>query len=105
MYDKKFTYYDSCNNPPVIPPEVHKMISRLKKLSERTSLDWDIASARISIYPNFPQQDGDRDCGVFVLMAARAVANRLPIDFTQADVPYFRQRVAAEIVSGTLYSG
>ena len=105
MYDKKFTYYDSCNNPPVIPPEVHKMISRLKKLSERTSLDWDIASARISIYPNFPQQDGDRDCGVFVLMAARAVANRLPINFTQADVPYFRQRVAAEIVSGTLYSG
>jgi Ulp1 family protease len=100
---RTFTYYDSGNKDGGIPKEVYEMRKTLQKLSNRTSLTLNIATARITVHPNFPQQKGGTDCGIYVMMAARAAANRLPIRFSQEDVPYFRQRFAAEIVSGLLY--
>jgi Ulp1 family protease len=101
---RKFSYYDSSNKDLHIPQEVRDTIRVLDGFGRRTSLDCDLTKAPLTIAARFPQQVGGTDCGIFVMMAARALVNRFPFNFTQEDVPYFRQRFAAELVTSTLYT-
>ncbi|KAK3258426.1 hypothetical protein CYMTET_32513 [Cymbomonas tetramitiformis] len=45
-----------------------------------------------------PCQDGPWDCGVFMLMGAERVAEDLPLDYSQDDVPAARMRITRAIL-------
>ena len=49
-----------------------------------------------------PRQNNDRDCGVFACMAADCIAAGDRLSFAQADMRYFRQRMLARILAGSL---
>lgn len=51
-----------------------------------------------------PEQRNGYDCGVFTCVFAEHLARRSPLDFSQADMPYFRTRIAYELLSKTLLS-
>ncbi|KAK3258423.1 hypothetical protein CYMTET_32510, partial [Cymbomonas tetramitiformis] len=53
-----------------------------------------------------PCQDGPWDCGVFMLMGAERVAEDLPLDYSQDDVPAARMRITRAILDlGTTLTG
>lgn len=51
-----------------------------------------------------PQQENGNDCGVFVCQYAECVSRDAPISFGQRHMPYFRRRVAYEILHKTMLS-
>ncbi|WP_342265071.1 Ulp1 family isopeptidase [Cardinium endosymbiont of Philonthus spinipes] len=57
---------------------------------------------RLKCLKDLPQQKNHSDCGVFVCKFADYVARDAPINFTQHDMPYFRKRIAIEILNGKL---
>ena len=42
------------------------------------------------------------DCGMFTCKFAEYISRRARLTFSQADMPYFRQRMVHEIVKDTL---
>lgn len=55
------------------------------------------------VWKNVAQQSNLQDCGVFTLMAADYYARNAPLDFGQAEMPYFRRRIAVEIAQNQLF--
>ncbi|AXI23881.1 C-terminal catalytic domain [Cardinium endosymbiont of Sogatella furcifera] len=53
-------------------------------------------------YLKEPAQSNGSDCGVFICQFADYVSRDLPINFTEHDMPYFRKRMAIEILNGKL---
>ena len=50
-----------------------------------------------------PAQQNGSDCGVFMTRTADYLARDGRLDFTQADMPYFRRRMVLEILHTTLF--
>ena len=48
---------------------------------------------------DIPQQLNGSDCGVFVCMYARHLAERAPFLFSQSDIPVFRKLIVCEILN------
>lgn len=60
----------------------------------------------VQVAPPAPQQRNGVDCGVFVTMFAHYLVDDLPLDFTQDDIPFFRRKLAADILRGyVVYRG
>jgi sentrin-specific protease 1 len=59
--------------------------------------DWEDVSPR-----DIPRQQNGCDCGVFALKYADYLSEDAPMDFTQRDMPYFRNRICLEIAQGAL---
>ena len=51
----------------------------------------------INVKTNIPLQDNGYDCGVFAVVFTEHCIFRHPINFTQADMMYYRQRIVIEI--------
>ena len=51
---------------------------------------------------NLPQQYNSFDCGMFVCLYARCLAQRSAFNFTQADVAVFRKHMVLELVYKTI---
>ena len=49
-----------------------------------------------------PQQDNSIDCGVFAMMYADYIADDLPLDFEQCNIPAFREKIAAALLRKTI---
>lgn len=49
-----------------------------------------------------PRQLNGCDCGVFTVKFADYLARGRPLDFTQENMPYFRQRIVAEVRAGAM---
>ena len=47
-----------------------------------------------------PQQENRVDCGVFVLKTADYISRGMTLDFTQVDIPNFRNELCFEIANG-----
>jgi Ulp1 family protease len=59
---------------------------------------------RTSVSQKMPAQHNGSDCGVFLCVAADYLAkNRIP-DFTQEDMPYFRQRIMFELIKAARFN-
>ena len=52
----------------------------------------------------FPQQENTADCGMFVAKAAEFFTRDTAVNFSQADMPYFRKRMIWEIINNRLIS-
>ena len=51
---------------------------------------------------NIPQQRNGVDCGMFSIICADFLSDDLPLTYGQKDMPSFREKVAASILSGQL---
>lgn len=54
------------------------------------------------VVQDIPQQMNGSDCGVFTCKFAEYASRRAKITFTQAHMPYFRQRMVLEIMNKRL---
>ena len=73
---------------------------KIKKGILLNKSEWKIISFR-----DTPQQNNGTDCGVFTIMCADFVMDDLPIceaTYSQADMPFFRQKIVNDIVRGYL---
>ncbi|XP_015190659.1 PREDICTED: sentrin-specific protease 1-like [Polistes dominula] len=99
--DKSICYYDSMgsSNP--------KCLSALRQYLEEESMDkkkksFDTSDWKLISAKNIPQQMNGSDCGVFSCMFAEYICANRKITFTQEDMPYFRNKMAYEILKNKL---
>jgi hypothetical protein len=72
----------------------------LKKYSKQHEYDFTCST---DVVPrDIPRQQNGCDCGVFALKYADYLSEDAPMKFSQADMPYFRNRICMEIVEGKL---
>jgi sentrin-specific protease 1 len=72
--------------------------------NKRPGAAHDDLSAWEMVHVKTPQQANRFDCGVFTAMFADHAARDAALDFGQADMDFFRQRITADIVLGSLGS-
>ena len=51
---------------------------------------------------NIPQQANGVDCGMFTTICADFLSDDLPLKYGQTDMPFFRRRVTASVLNGSL---
>lgn len=71
-------------------------LSKLKK-------PFDIVPFKKQNVENIPRQDNGNDCGVFSCIFAEVISRNKQINFTQENIPYFRDRMIVEILEGKLF--
>ncbi|KAL1443897.1 hypothetical protein MTO96_030143 [Rhipicephalus appendiculatus] len=80
--ERRIAYYDSLG-PPFKTPGCLTLMQRVADV---------------------PLQENNNDCGVFVCQYAECLSRDAPISFGQEDIPFFRRRVAYEILHKTILS-
>ncbi|WP_419241167.1 Ulp1 family isopeptidase [Cardinium endosymbiont of Nabis limbatus] len=98
---KAINYYDSLgkSNKDCLNKLLDYLVKEIadKKQGQLNKAEW-----RLECLEGIPQQQNGYDCGVFVCQFANHVALGAPLNFTQRDMPYFRERMAIEILNGRL---
>ncbi|NXD88467.1 SENP1 protease, partial [Halcyon senegalensis] len=96
---KTITYYDSMGG---INSEACRILLQYlkqesldKKRKEFDTNGWSLLSKRSQ---EIPQQMNGSDCGMFACKYADCITKDKPINFTQQHMPYFRKRMAWEIL-------
>ena len=51
---------------------------------------------------DIPLQDNDSDCGVFTCKFAEYLGQRLRLNFSAADMPYFRRRLLTNLLANSV---
>lgn len=101
MKEKVIRYYDSMGNPnqPVLDALERYLMeeSMDKRKVPFDTRDWTKESIR-----ECPQQRNGSDCGVFSCMNAEHLTRNAPLNFSQNEMPYFRQKMVLEIATGHL---
>ncbi len=97
MQEKKIFYYDSLGgmNETCLIILLSWLINehRVRKLPTPLIFsEWQL------ITPNSPRQGNGTDCGVFTCVTAEYRSRNAPLTFSQANMPYFRRRIAYEIL-------
>ncbi|KAM0788029.1 hypothetical protein ACM66B_006228 [Microbotryomycetes sp. NB124-2] len=95
--DKRIEYYDSLNGTnPAVFKRLRDYIAeehRVKKGTELDLSDWIDYTDE-----NVPQQSNSSDCGVFTAQFMECLSREVEgFDFTQAQMPYFRNKMALEL--------
>ncbi|XP_015610421.1 sentrin-specific protease 1 isoform X2 [Cephus cinctus] len=99
--DKSIRYYDSMGGANL------KCLSALRQYLEEESLDkkkkpFDTNDWKLECVKNIPQQMNGSDCGVFSCMFAEHISANRKINFTQQEMPYFRNKMVFEILKSKL---
>ncbi|WP_419241160.1 Ulp1 family isopeptidase [Cardinium endosymbiont of Nabis limbatus] len=101
MINKTIQYYDSQGgeNKEGLNKILAYLIDEMatKKTSQLNKDGW-----RLECLKDIPQQGNGYDCGVFLCKFADYLAQNRKIEFTQSDMPYFRQRIGIEILNKKL---
>ncbi|XP_039153635.1 uncharacterized protein LOC6726423 [Drosophila simulans] len=95
-------YYDSMGRPN------QPVLDTLLRYLQEESLDkrykpLNITGFVVENAQNIPRQGNSSDCGVFSCMFAEYITRNAPITFSQAEMPYFRKKMALEIAGGELW--
>ena len=99
---KEIHYYDSMNG------DGKKFLNGMKKwlvdeFKDKKQGEYDVSNWNTyDRENNIPQQKNGVDCGMFSTICADFLSENLPLDYGQSDMPFFRKRVAASILNGTL---
>jgi len=75
------------------------------------SVPFEVADWNIKGNPYSPQQDNGYDCGMYVVMCVDFLCDNIPLTIKRGEhlaissrnMPYFRMKVAADILRGFLY--
>jgi hypothetical protein len=105
IQEKRIVYYDSMmslgdeskfSTRYYLEGALRYFADEAKKRSLKFELtDWTLMSSMLS---ETPQQKGCIDCGVFAVMFADLITDDLPLTFSMADIPLFRQKICANIL-------
>lgn len=102
--ERRIAYYDSLG-PPFKTPRCLRLMRLYLEAESRQrrdrGLDWRGWTTRVA---DVPLQQNGNDCGVFVCQYAECLTRDAPISFGQEHIPYFRRRVAYEILHKTILS-
>jgi len=94
--EKKIEYYDSMlgGNPLVFQLLTDYIVSESndKKKQAIDLSDWELIERR-----DIPTQQNGSDCGMFSCKFAEYASRKAKVDFSQRNMPYFRQRMVYEI--------
>jgi sentrin-specific protease 1 len=72
-------------------------------LYKKSIRDYDVSDwTLVDREPHVPQQINGFDCGVFTIMCADFLSDTLPLNYSQEDVSFFRRKIAADILRGSL---
>lgn len=99
--EKKIRYYDSMggSNNTCLQNLMRYLQDECldKKKTRFDTLDWALENVQDN-----PQQMNGSDCGMFSCMYAEYLCRRAKINFSQSDMPYFRRKMAYEILTARL---
>ena len=104
IQEKRIQYYDSCNLSGSGARYLNAALQYLGDEAEKLNIDGFDAS-EWTLIPNIhgtPQQDNGFDCGVFVVMFADHITDDLPLAISQTNMPFFRNKICADVLRGTL---
>ncbi|CAE1232962.1 SENP1 [Acanthosepion pharaonis] len=101
--DKTICYYDSMGGKNL------QCLDTIKKYLCEESLDkrkmpFNLAGWTTKLARDIPHQMNGSDCGMFACKYADYITREIPISFTQADMPQFRQLMVYEILKKKLLS-
>ncbi|NXG76420.1 SENP2 protease, partial [Baryphthengus martii] len=105
MRKKKISYYDSMGRSGKGMDVCETLLEYLQEESlQKRNLPLTLSKWTLrSVEPyEIPQQSNDRDCGVFMCKYADYISQEKPMNFTQTHMPYFRKRIAWEILNQQL---
>ena len=93
----KFCYYDSMKGSNII------CLQRLKEFMTKQATVMAVTHHNFMEWPsvhhsNIPGQSNQSDCGVFVCMYARMLAEEVPFSFSQTNIPAIRKHIVLELL-------
>eukprot|EP01018_Ginkgo_biloba_P003561 Gb_16894 [translate_table: standard] len=94
---KKFQYLDSLKGGDA---NVLKVLARYitDETKDKIGKDLDVSTWEQEFVEDLPEQENGWDCGMFMVKYADFHSRGLPLNFCQANMPYFRKRTAKEIL-------
>jgi Ulp1 family protease len=102
IQEKKIVYYDSMagTGTRYLRGALRYLGDEATKLNHTgfVSTDWDLVSMGYEV----PQQDNGCDCGVFTIMYADFITDNLPLEFSQEQMPLFRNKICANVLRGSM---
>lgn len=69
-----------------------------KRKVELDMSDWKLISREAHV----PQQMNGSDCGVFTIVCADFLSDDLPLEYSQQDMSFFREKIGCDILRGAL---
>lgn len=98
---KRILYYDSLGGSDNDALQ-HLLQYVCDETHDKRGLTVDKKQWQLHVVKKVPSQGNIVDCGVFTCKFADYLGEGQPLDFTQADMPYFRRRMLLEIRLQTL---
>lgn len=101
LKNKSIRYFDSMGSPN------HKCLQVLKQYLQDEHLDkkktsFDFSNWSFESVKDIPQQTNGSDCGVFSCVFAEHICANKDFNFSQDDMPYFRNKMVYEILTAQL---
>lgn len=102
LKNRTIKFYNSMGSP---SPEVLKVLEQYLKdeSMDKRKKAFDTSQFTIESVKDVPQQTNGSDCGVFSCMFAEYITREKKINFSQANMKYFREKMILEIVEGKLW--
>ena len=100
LKQRRFEYYDSLGgrNPLCLQHMKQWTIDEITAHHPTQVAALDIPSWESLHVTDIPRQNNGSDCGVFTIKFADYASEDRPFNFTHRDMPYFRRRIALEIL-------
>ena len=99
---KEIHYYDSMNGK----GEKHTAIAMgwlANEMKIKKNMDIVVSEWNIIVKADNPKQYNDgNECGMFTIMCADFLSDGLPLTYNLSEMPFFRMKVAADILRGHL---
>ena len=97
LHNHQFCYYDSMKGSNTT------CLQRLKEFMTRKAAVMAVTHHKFLEWPavhhsEIPGQSNQFDCGVFVCMYARMLAEEIPFNFSQRDIPAIRKHIVLELL-------
>uniref|UniRef100_A0A1B0AVD8 Ubiquitin-like protease family profile domain-containing protein n=1 Tax=Glossina palpalis gambiensis TaxID=67801 RepID=A0A1B0AVD8_9MUSC len=102
LKNRSIKFYNSMGTP---CPKILKVLEQYLKdeSMDKRKKAFDTSQFTIESVNDLPQQKNGSDCGVFSCMFAEYVTRDKKIDFSQANMKYFREKMILEIIEGKLW--
>lgn len=98
---RTITYYDSLRGNNALCLQLLR--SWLEQEShDKCGVEFEFTGWTGLCYKDMPTQKNGYDCGVFSLAVAEHISRDAPLSFSQLDMPYWRDRISYEIITGKL---
>ena len=102
IQEKKIHYYDSMSGDGMQWMEglLRWLVdeAKEKKNIDLDTNEWSLVGSETHV----PKQYNGFDCGVFAIICADFLSDDLPLDYHQRDMPFFREKITADILRGKL---